>query len=117
MSIKRALSSLAAVVILSAASVALAQESQTGQSQAAQSGGDDDLVVRGQVDRQIPLPPGDPRTDAQRMRDIRAWDRCVLRAQSAADTDPTRYQAESPEELCASSLGMADRLSLPARSR
>lgn len=74
-----------------------------------------DVVVRGAIERPVPTPPGDPRTDAQRMQDVRAWDRCVMQAQSAADTDPTRYQADSPEELCRRNLGMADRTALPVR--
>lgn len=73
----------------------------------------DTIVVPGRVDRPIPIPPGDPRTTLQRMADIRAWDRCVTSAQSASDTDPTRYQPLSPEEHCRDNLGMANRLAEP----
>ena len=72
-----------------------------------------EVVVRGRVQRPVPPPPGDSRTDAQRMRDVRAWDRCVTRAQSFGDDDPMRYQAQSPEEYCRQQLGMADRLAVP----
>ncbi|MGE0045030.1 MAG: hypothetical protein AB7J28_13620 [Hyphomonadaceae bacterium] len=91
------------------ASVAYAQEEKASPPPA-----DDGVVVRGQIERPVPAPPGDPRTSAQRMEDIRAWDRCVNHAQNIGDQDPTRYQAESPEELCRRTLGMADREALPA---
>jgi hypothetical protein len=74
---------------------------------------DDEITVTGRVERPVPAPPGDPRTDAQRMRDIRSWDRCVTRAQSIADVDPMKYQPLSPEEYCSRRLGMADRLGVP----
>ena len=60
-----------------------------------------------------PLPPGDPRTVDARMADIRAWDRCILRAQAQmTDGQPGRLQ-ESPEELCRRALGMAEREAIP----
>jgi hypothetical protein len=76
---------------------------------------DDEITVTGRVERPVPAPPGDPRTDAQRMRDIRSWDRCIIRAQSVAggSDDPTRYQPLSPEEFCSRQLGMADRRAVP----
>ncbi|MBI1251414.1 MAG: hypothetical protein GC189_08075 [Alphaproteobacteria bacterium] len=69
------------------------------------------IIVPGE--RPGPTPPADPRTTRQRMRDIRAWDRCVMQVQRAADDDPLRPQFETPEEHCSQSLGMADRLSVP----
>jgi hypothetical protein len=62
-----------------------------------------------------PLPPGDPRTGTERMRDIRAWDRCVLRAQAAISEPQPGELQESPEEVCRRALGMRDRLSVPVR--
>jgi hypothetical protein len=74
----------------------------------------DTLVVPGERDP-LPTPPGDPRTTEQRMTDIRAWDRCILRAQSQmTDGQPGRLQ-ESPEEICRRALGMRDRMSIPYR--
>jgi hypothetical protein len=62
-----------------------------------------------------PLPPGDPRTTDQRMADIRAWDRCVMRAQAQmTEGQPGRLQ-DSPEEVCRRALGMADREAIPIR--
>ena len=59
--------------------------------------------------------PGDPRTVDQRMTDIRAWDRCVMRAQAQmTDGQPGRLQ-DSPEEVCRRALGMADREAIPVR--
>jgi hypothetical protein len=58
-------------------------------------------------------PTSDPRTEAQRMSDIRAWDRCVMQAQSVGDSNPTRPEMSSPEDVCRQSLGMSDRLSVP----
>jgi hypothetical protein len=47
------------------------------------------------------------------MADIRAWDRCILRAQAQmTDGQPGRLQ-ESPEELCRRALGMAEREAIP----
>lgn len=98
---------------LGACAISFAAYAQQEES-AAPPPDDGGVVVRGAIDRPVPAPPGDPRTQAQRMRDIRAWDRCVTQAQSAGDTDPMRYQAESPEELCSRSLGMAERTAVPA---
>jgi hypothetical protein len=77
---------------------------------------DEDIVVPGQVETQVPPPQGDPRTNSQRLQDIRAWDECVLSMQSSLESDPLRPPADSPEEYCARTLGMADRLAVP-RSR
>jgi hypothetical protein len=74
---------------------------------------DDEVVVPGQRERQVQPPNGDPRSNTERMQDIRAWDQCVVRVQSAYDRDPMRPQLDSPEEYCRESLGMADRTSIP----
>jgi hypothetical protein len=81
-----------------------------------QSGGGD-IVVPGQVERQVPAPDGDPRSTAERMADIRAWDRCVMQVQGQASADPMRPQLELPEEVCRNELGMANRTAVPARRR
>jgi hypothetical protein len=73
---------------------------------------DDEVVVPGQRERQI-TPPGDPRSTSERMEDIRSWDQCVTRVQSAYERDPMRPQLDSPEQYCARSLGMADRDAVP----
>lgn len=78
---------------------------------------DDEVIVQGQVDRQVPPPEGDPRSTAERMRDVRAWDQCVSRAQAAGEVDPMRPAMETPEELCARALGMADRFAMPISRR
>lgn len=78
---------------------------------------DDEVIVQGQVDRQVPPPEGDPRSTAERVRDVRAWDQCVSRAQAAGETDPMRPAMETPEELCARALGMADRFAVPVSRR
>ncbi len=79
-----------------------------------EAGDPDDIRVPGQ-NEPTPLPPGDPRTGDQRMADIRAWDRCVMRAQAQmTDGQPGRLQ-ESPEELCRRALGMRDRTSPSVR--
>ncbi len=75
---------------------------------------DDDVVVPGQRERQVRPPNGDPRSNAERMQDIRAWDQCVVRVQAAYDRDPMRPQLDTPEDYCRESLGMADRDSIPA---
>lgn len=87
---------------------------QAGQSAAPRGGsGDDDIVVPGQVERQVPAPQGDPRTNSERMADIRAWDQCVMRGQNAAEGDPLRPQLDNPEETCRTQLGMANRTAVP----
>lgn len=78
---------------------------------AARSG--DDVVVPGVRERQVPAPGGDPRSRAERMQDIRAWDRCVMSVQGAAEADPMRPQLVTPEDYCSQSLGMSDRNSVP----
>jgi hypothetical protein len=72
---------------------------------------DGDIVVPGQT--QVPPPQGDPRSNEERMADIRAWDQCVLQVQSAFDADPMRPQLTTPEEYCRESLGMAERTAVP----
>lgn len=73
-----------------------------------------DVIVPGARQRQVPAPGGDPRSNAERMQDIRAWDQCVMRVQAAGAADPLRPQLTTPEEYCRTSLGMANRTSVPA---
>jgi len=82
-----------------------------------QRAGGGDIVVPGQVERQVQAPDGDPRSTAERMADIRAWDRCVMRIQGAGGDDPTRPQLDTPEEVCRGELGMASRTAVPASRR
>lgn len=82
-------------------------------SAAASGGSGADIVVPGQTETQARPPGGDPRSIAERREDIRAWDRCVMRAQGTLESDPTRPQLESAEEVCRRSLGMADRRAVP----
>lgn len=99
------------LAMISAATLAAATPlAQEPEAPASNSG---EIVVPGAVEVPAPTPPGDPRSRAQRMRDIRAWDRCLIRAQAASDTDPTRYQPDTPEQTCRERLGMADRLAVP----
>jgi hypothetical protein len=86
-------------------------------AQPAPSGDDDDIVVPGQTERQVPAPAGDPRTAIERMEDIRAWDQCVMQAQSAGESDPMRPQLDQPEDMCARQLGMANRTAVPNARR
>lgn len=74
---------------------------------------DDTVVVPGQVERQVEPPQGDPRSSAERMQDINAWDRCVTNVQAVYERDPMRPQLQSPEEYCAQNLGMANRNAVP----
>ena len=74
---------------------------------------DDEIVVESTREGQVLPPEGDPRTSTERMRDIRAWDQCVSRAQGRAESDPMRPALETPEELCSEALGMASRTALP----
>lgn len=76
-----------------------------------------DIVVPGQTERQVPAPAGDPRSTAERMADIRAWDRCVMRIQGAGGDDPTRPQLDTPEEVCRGELGMSSRTAVPNSRR
>jgi len=78
---------------------------------------DDDIVVPGQRQTQIPPPGGDPRSNEERRADVRSWDQCVTQVQNAFDSDPMRPQLTTPEEYCAQSLGMADRGSVPVARR
>jgi hypothetical protein len=73
----------------------------------------DDIVVPGQVRTQVPAPAGDPRTNEERIADVRAWDQCITQVQSAFDSDPMSPQLTTPEEYCATSLGMAERTAVP----
>jgi hypothetical protein len=78
---------------------------------------DDEIVVPGAVERQVPPPNGDPRNAIERMEDIRAWDQCVTAVQSAYESNPMRPQLDSPEEYCGRSLGMASRNAVPDSRR
>lgn len=78
---------------------------------------DDDIVVPGQREQQVRPPAGDPRSTAQRMEDVRAWDQCVTRAQAAFESDPMRPQLTTPEDYCGQSLGMTSRLAVPESRR
>jgi hypothetical protein len=77
----------------------------------------DTIVVPGQRETQVPPPGGDPRSVAERAEDVRAWDRCVMSAQGAFESDPMRPQLDSPEEYCRNSLGMASRTAMPESRR
>lgn len=77
----------------------------------------DEVIVPGQRERQVPAPNGDPRSRAERMQDIRAWDDCVMRVQNAFDADPMSAQLDVPEDYCARSLGMANRTAVPESRR
>ena len=100
---------------VAAPDVSVAQPGPQPQQQ--RSGGGGDIVVPGQVERQVPAPQGDPRTVGERMADIRAWDRCVMQVQGQASGDPMRPQLESPEEVCREDLGMASRTAVPNSRR
>lgn len=76
-----------------------------------------DVTVPGQRELPAPSPTNDTRTNEQRMRDIRAWDQCVMRAQGAAESDSNRPQLTSPEEICSRSLGMGSRTAVPDSRR
>lgn len=78
---------------------------------------DDDIVVPGQVQTQVPAPAGDPRSNEERRADVRSWDQCITQVQGAFDGDPMSAQLTTPEEYCAQSLGMADRTSVPFSRR
>lgn len=91
-----------------------AQAEQPATTTASGPADDETVVVPGVRERQVPPPNGDPRSNAERMEDIRAWDRCVMRVQAAADADPLRPQLETPEDYCRESLGMANRTAVPA---
>jgi len=73
----------------------------------------DDIVVPGQREQQVLPPNGDPRSNSERMEDIRSWDQCVTRVQAAYERDPMRPQLDSPEEYCSRSLGMSNRNAIP----
>ena len=77
---------------------------------------DDEVVVPGQVERQVRA-PDDPRSTSERMQDINAWDRCVTHVQAAFESDPMRPQLDSPEDYCSQSLGMANRNAVPESRR
>ncbi len=79
--------------------------------------GDESLTVPGGRERPVEAPEGDPRTEAERMRDIRRWDECVMRQQGASEGDALRPQLTSPEEVCSRQLGMASRRAVPEARR
>jgi hypothetical protein len=76
-----------------------------------------DVVVPGTVERQVLPPTGDPRSAAERARDIRAWDACVMRGQNLGEANPTEVQLDQPEDLCRAQLGMASRNAVPDNRR
>lgn len=78
---------------------------------------DGSIVVPGGPERQVPPPSGDPRSIAERMEDVRAWDQCVTAVQAAFEADPMRPQLETPEDYCSRSLGMANRTAVPEGRR
>lgn len=78
---------------------------------------DDDIIVRGQVQTQVPAPAGDPRSNEERRADVRSWDQCITQVQSAFDGDPMSAQLTTPEEYCAQSLGMSERTAVPFSRR
>jgi hypothetical protein len=91
---------------------------QTASAQDASEPEDDGaIVVPGQREMQVQPPAGDPRSVAERMRDVRAWDQCITASQAAFESDPMRPQLESPEEQCSRSLGMASRTAVPDSRR
>lgn len=74
---------------------------------------DDDIVVPGQAQEQVIAPEGDFRSRAERVEDIRSWDRCITSVQAVYESDPMRPQLTSPEDYCSQSLGMANRDAIP----
>lgn len=78
---------------------------------------DDDIIVPGQVQTQVPAPAGDPRSNEERRADVRSWDQCITQVQSAFDGDPMSAQLTTPEEYCAQSLGMSGRTAVPFSRR
>lgn len=74
---------------------------------------DSTIVVPGQRETQVRPPNGDPRSNAERMEDIRAWDQCITASQAAFESDPMSPQLDTPEDYCRRSLGMANRTSMP----
>lgn len=101
-----------APVAASPAPEAPAPAPQAPAASASQSN-DEEVIVPGARERQVQPPDGDPRSNAERMEDIRAWDRCVMRVQAAGSADPLRPQLVMPEEYCRESLGMANRTAVP----
>jgi hypothetical protein len=81
------------------------------------TGGGDEIVVPGGPELQVPPPAGDPRSMAERMEDIRAWDQCVTAVQAAYESDPMRPQLDTPEDYCSRSLGMTGRTAVPESRR
>jgi hypothetical protein len=88
--------------------VSVAQPAQQPQLEQRSSGGGD-IVVPGQVERQVPVPEGDPRSASERM--------CVMQIQNQSSGDPLRPQMDTPEEVCRNELGMANRGAVPASRR
>lgn len=78
---------------------------------------DDDIIVPGQVQTQVPAPAGDPRSNEERRADVRSWDQCITQVQGAFDGDPMSPQLTTPEEYCAQSLGMSERTAVPFSRR
>lgn len=98
-----------------APAAAPAQAASAQDAEEAEVGGA--IVVPGQREMQVQPPAGDPRSVAERTRDVRAWDQCVMSSQAAFESDPMRPQLDTPEEYCSRSLGMANRTSAPESRR
>ena len=77
----------------------------------------DEVVVGGVQNQQVRPPRGDPRTNAERMADIHAWDDCVMHAQGQTQSDPMRPQLDTPEDVCRQRLGMSSRTGVPDSRR
>ncbi len=105
------------VLVPAPAPVAAPQVSVPTPTPAAVPSDDDEIVVPGQVQSQVPPPRGDPRNRIERREDIRAWDQCVSQAQAIFETDPMSPQLDSPEDVCSSALGMANRDAVPESRR
>jgi hypothetical protein len=101
------------ILAVTALALAFSQAYAQTETEPSKPPSDGGVTVPGIIERPVPAPPGDPRTMRERMRDIRSWDKCVLRAQAHGDTDPMRPQLETPEDYCRERLGMAGRTSVP----
>ncbi|HVZ99801.1 MAG TPA: hypothetical protein VG841_05760 [Caulobacterales bacterium] len=85
--------------------------------QPARPAADNEVVIPGVRETQVQPPNGDPRTAAERMADISAWDRCVTRVHNQGEADPMKPQLDDPEAYCRQALGMASRTAVPASRR
>lgn len=76
------------------------------------------VVVPGSIQRPVQLPNGDVRSARERARDRSRFDRCVMKIQNRHSDDQGSANPVdvSPEDYCASHLGMRDRNSAPAKN-